>query len=710
MESPQHIGDMTTSLIQNQLRGTHLAATCVTVISSAVYSGQKFIQLNLKVDGANGSPPHPAQDAGKDSLGDGVVILRRVVDSYVNATQLLAVLVRLGHSSAEQVAAFVDNEIVSSSHYASSGPGSSFYDDHRHDVNPQLRGIWVAYDRAVALVLRFDLYEFVKKLFLIDVHDYDQLPRQEKRLLADGDGVDVTLGSPKKRKADTNGDVLGHLDEPVAADAVLVAPVSANYPFAEPPLSVDDKNDDLVSTVRAKYGEVFGSDAPTTDTVRAAFEPIVGRHLSHLLLVTDIPLDSVGKTALHFAASLAAADLMGAFLGLGLVSPTRGTADGETALVSAVTVTNAMEKGNFAVLLKKYLHPCLWLVDSHRRTVLHHLAAQAASKPECTHTYTAQIVDYVVVSGQLARFVHEVVPAAEDTHGNTALHVAAENEARWLVQVLVELRADVNAANHQGVKPIDFDIVKDVVRGTGDKGDYLLELIRLGLEVADKKQELGITDEPDSASNPELNLKAPQRPQLPDRASAKILTSIQDLLASTSLEYEAVIESKRQLVKELGKALHDLTIVTANNRYIARKVSDNLAYLDNLKVQLNNINEKLAATKLEVPDANISDDDADFDADEPFRIASLYDKVADGTPVEPTPELLKELPTVGVLQARINAYKEINSTMEGELKALTDYSQLTAKFKKVVSHCTGVPIDEVDELLDGLLDTVEAHQ
>ncbi|KAM9912269.1 hypothetical protein OXX69_002715, partial [Metschnikowia pulcherrima] len=54
--------------------------------------------------------------------------------------------------------------------------------------------------------------------------------------------------------------------------------------------------------------------------------------------------------------------------------------------------------------------------------------------------------------------------------------------------------------------------------------------------------------------------------------------------------------------------------------------------------------------------------------------------------------------------------EEVNANLEKELESLVDYSALTAQFKKVVSSCTGVDINEVDELLDGLLEAVESQQ
>lgn len=139
-----------------------------------------------------------------------------------------------------------------------------------------------------------------------------------------------------------------------------------------------------------------------------------------------------------------------------------------------------------------------------------------------------------------------------------------------------------------------------------------------------------------------------------------------------------------------------------------------------MKLQMANITEKLQVLKKKLPndekDENVftsdivNQDFVKFDADEPFIIKAIYDKLANNEEVESTDELLETLPSAEVLQARLLAYKEINQDLEKELETLLNYSTLTAKFKKVVSYCTGVDINEVDELLDGLLEAVEGQQ
>lgn len=170
----------------------------------------------------------------------------------------------------------------------------------------------------------------------------------------------------------------------------------------------------------------------------------------------------------------------------------------------------------------------------------------------------------------------------------------------------------------------------------------------------------------------------------------------------------------------MNKELRGATIITANNRFIAKKILQKVSEIDTMKLQMANIMEKLQVLKKKLPEGNddedIFNDDISnselvkFDADEPFIIKAIYDKVANNEEIESTPELLDSLPSAAVLQARLNAYREVNFDLEKELESLLNYDTLTAKFKKVVSYCTGVDINEVDELLDGLLEAVEGQQ
>ncbi|EGW32446.1 transcription factor [Spathaspora passalidarum NRRL Y-27907] len=674
MDSPIHIGDLTTNSIQHKLDGTHLSTTIrsyTSTLHSTVYSSIKLIQLTLNL-----SVDHDVE----------LIVLRRVQDSFVNVSQLLDILIQLRYFSSEQLKNFLSNEVLDNIEYYGTSD-SPQYLDWRDNDEAALRGVWVPYDKAVSLALKFDIYELVKKLFLVDVHEFENLPKANKRVLDEVNGV----GSPVKKQKVVKEEVRYDLNNP-------------NYPMTLPP---KETSGEIINELKVKLGEIFKRDDQqelTVQDVKNTLEPILSK--SSPDEISDVQLDPKGQTSLHFAATLASVNLVTAFIELGINSPIRGNSLGESPLISTIQVTNSMEKGNFSELLTK-LYPDIWLFDNNKCSVLHHLTAQLDKKAESSKFYTKKIIEYLIHNDKHLFDFRKNIVNAQDVEGNTALHVAVEKENKWFIKLLLELGADITLANKLGVSPSDFEIVKELVKDSEDVEDgQVFELIRTAIEFLNKRLEI-------NSSLPELEQPTTTTTttikEEPGNSSAKIFQSIQQLLSNTNTEYETILNSKREQIKTLDKVLHDATIITANNKFITKKIKSKLVQLDNLKLQIANITDKLAVAKQELPEDN---EDHEYNAEEPFIIKPLYDRLLNNEPVDDlrdNPELLSQLETP-ILKARVNAYKQVNEKLEQELAALVDYNELTSKFKKVVSICTGVDINEVDELLDGLLEAVEGQQ
>ena len=74
-------------------------------------------------------------------------------------------------------------------------------------------------------------------------------------------------------------------------------------------------------------------------------------------------------------------------------------------------------------------------------------------------------------------------------------------------------------------------------------------------------------------------------------------------------------------------------------------------------------------------------------------------------------QLLASLPPAHVLRARGNAYKSNNDALEQQVRDLqSKSSQLSSKYRRVISLSTGVDEDQVDTLLANLLRAVESEQ
>ena len=87
--------------------------------------------------------------------------------------------------------------------------------------------------------------------------------------------------------------------------------------------------------------------------------------------------------------------------------------------------------------------------------------------------------------------------------------------------------------------------------------------------------------------------------------------------------------------------------------------------LDNLKLQVANVTDKLTLSKQELDEK--LDDSKEYDADEPFVIKPIFEKLKAGELVEDLKNdetVLNQLQPAPILKARINAYREINARLE----------------------------------------------
>ncbi|MCH0629422.1 ankyrin repeat domain-containing protein [Kocuria palustris] len=704
MDLPAHVGDLTTALIQNKLDGTHLEpSTTRQKVVAALYSGTNYIQLTLTFEAS-----------GKEAI-----ILRRVDDLYVNVNQLFQVLIDFDLVTEQQRENFIADEIIDNPQYH--GDGINQYLDLRNDANEHVQGVWISYDKAVAFSVKFDIYQLVKRLFLIDVHEFDRLPNANKRVVDDDD--ENGPESPTKRQRSDSGPSLfeePQLQEERDMEKLLKKLVAANTntPYAQSP--VNQTNDELALRLKLKFGEIFKEDVEdggqlSFESIKRQFDPIIAEYASQDPgQIMDIALDPKGQTALHFAATLASKNLVRSFIKLGVNLPVRGNIAGETPLILTIQVTNLMEKGNFGELLRKYLWPGLWLFNRKHQTVFHHLAMHSR-KAELTKYYTTKIIEYIALDDQRLRDCLALINVQDEENGDTALHWAVEQELKWMVRLLLVLKSDATITNKKGVKPQDFKMVQAIQNEDGQL-EYVFDLLTTAMELLDKR----LSDSkklPEIEDPVEVNAKRDEEVNEEPRQSAlaKIFKLILDLLANTNVEYEQILNTKREQIKALNQLLHDLTIVTANNRYMLKLLTSRLLELDNLKLQLNNLNDKLAVLKtqgklLGDDESDKTDEDAEFSADAPFIIPELYEPMKRGDPIEDIKPNDIKLPPLPILKARIAAYKEVNLQLESELQQLMDYSELTTKFKKVVLMCTGVGINEVDDLLDGLLEAVESQQ
>lgn len=214
----------------------------------------------------------------------------------------------------------------------------------------------------------------------------------------------------------------------------------------------------MLETNRTLLKAVFSLDDETSSNPLTNPIPDISQHLPPDL-PADLPIDENYHTALHWAAALGRLSIVQAFLNYG-ADLHLGNNVGETPLIRAILVTNNSDQDAFGRLLE-LLSPSLRTVDTSGRSVLHHSALVAGVKGRAASAryYLETILVYIARNekGQFGDLID-----AQDSHGDTALNIAARVGNRALVRMLLDVGADKFKPNKLGLRPTDFGVEEPV--------------------------------------------------------------------------------------------------------------------------------------------------------------------------------------------------------------------------------------------------------
>lgn len=205
-------------------------------------------------------------------------------------------------------------------------------------------------------------------------------------------------------------------------------------------------------------------------------------NIIHPKVNVDLIIDDQGHTAVHWSAALARISVLDLLL-FERADARQLNYEGESALVRAVQVTNNYENQTFPDLLE-LLHDTIPLTDKNNRTVLHHIAltAGSAGREKAARYYADCLLSWIVrlAGGYQVGKQAEESPSSEessqrgegtvssadfaaflnlqDTHGDTALNLAARNGDRALVRMLLNAGSSASISNRVGLCPLDFGV------------------------------------------------------------------------------------------------------------------------------------------------------------------------------------------------------------------------------------------------------------
>lgn len=165
----------------------------------------------------------------------------------------------------------------------------------------------------------------------------------------------------------------------------------------------------------------------------------------------DYWIDTDRNTSLHWASAMGDADVMKQLRRFG-ASLNSQNIRGETPFMRAVYFTNCYEKQTFPVVMKE-LFDTIHVRDDSGCTVLHH-AVMMRSGRVVSHSCSRYYLDNILNRLQETHDPHsvQIFLDAQDSKGNTALHLAAQANSRKCIRALLGRGASTDIPNQDGVR------------------------------------------------------------------------------------------------------------------------------------------------------------------------------------------------------------------------------------------------------------------
>ncbi|KAI5779229.1 hypothetical protein EDC01DRAFT_308917 [Geopyxis carbonaria] len=408
----------------------------------------------------------------------------------------------------------------------------------------------------------------------------------------------------------------------------------------------------------------------------------------------DIPVDGMGNSSLHWAASLANITHIRALIARG-ASIYRVNDGGESALVRGVFCTNNFDMSSFPQLLN-ILHPIISITDNNGRTILHHIALKSGMKGRSAdgRYYLHCLLEFIAKHGasstqrgsgpkvmNLGKFIAEIVNA-QDKSGDTALNIAARIGNRSIVNPLLEVGADSNIPNRAGLRPVDF----------------------------------GIGGEP--ALVPKAKEQSWTVPPAVVQKREDIVHSMKEVIAGIEKEFQGEIELKQEQVSSTLNQLREATLRLGKERdsmnqlrQRSRENAELRQHCRNLRRAIEEENarfsETFTSTNGDMAIVVSGKQSADAAYALQTQLLAPVDTISNLSSQQL--EYVKSLPSSVTLKARLRAYRLNDDALKDKAARLHDRStELEEKFRRVVALCTGVEDDRVDSLLEGLVQAVES--
>lgn len=467
-------------------------------------------------------------------------------------------------------------------------------------------GTWIPLEQAEALARRNNIYDRIKPIFEFQPGNESPppAPRHASKPKAPKAKPAVPTWGSKSAKNANNPPQAGsflpagrkgvpvpaqeydgdtHMHEDDTPDNLTVA--SASY------MAEDDrydhshfstghrkrKRDELIEDVTDQQHAVYGDELLDYFLLSRNEQPTV-RPDPPPNFQADRPIDNEGHTCLHWASAMGDVEVIRQLKKFGASLDSQNMR-GETPFMRAVNFTNCFEKQTFPQVMKE-LFSTVDCRDSTGCTVIHHAAVMKSGRVNsqtCSRYYLDLILNRLQETHH-PEFVQQLLDA-QDSDGNTAVHLAAMRDARKCIRALLGRGARTDIPNKQGI--CAEELIKELNASVSKSRSNLPP--RSSSPFAPDTQRHDAFH--DAMSEPMATSRKSSQHTFSSESANTVQTrtplihqKLKDLMASYESEFKEKDEAEKEARRILNKTQSELKALTASiDDYNTRLDSDDVA-------------------------------------------------------------------------------------------------------------------------------------
>ncbi|KAK4164353.1 cell division cycle-related protein res2/pct1 [Cladorrhinum sp. PSN259] len=453
------------------------------------------------------------------------------------------------------------------------------------------QGTWIPLEQGEALAQRNNVYERLRAIFEYTPGDespppaqrHPSKPKAPKKPAVPKWGTKAAVAAQEKKNSIPQQSVFAHPQQ--------VAPIHDDYDAGDSQMHDDDAPDnvtvasasymaeddrgydmshfstghrkrkreevmqDMTEQQHAMYGDELLDYFLLSTNQQAAIRPDPPTNFQ-----PDWPIDTERHTSIHWASAMGDVDVIKQLKRFGanlLAQNVRG----ETPLMRAVSFTNCYVKNTFPLVLKE-LFSSVDARDNSGSTVIHHAAIMKSGRVTST-SCARYYLDNIISRLKEIRPPNEVQALldAQDADGNTALHLAANLNARKCIRSLLGHDASSDIPNNEGIR------AEDIIKELNQSRSVAQEApVRSSSPFApDSQRRHAFRDAvAESASRLQINYMSEAANTVQSRITPLVLQKLQDLSQSYDAEFNDKDEAEKEARRILANTEAELNTLRAS--------------------------------------------------------------------------------------------------------------------------------------------------